>query len=153
MGQIFEVTPDIIAMRIPGAVSSTVAPNSVCITCHGVLTPLETQRARWADDGTYRTTDDKGQSIDDSDRGLVADYPYKGQGMAAFSTQAVKKEKFIRQTFQSLFLFFMGRPMRFDQDERTVYLALWLKAIEKNGDMRELVTILAKVPSYLGESQ
>lgn len=151
MGQVFEVPESIIAMRVPGAVASTVEPGSVCIGCHGVLTPLETQRLRWADDGTYRTVDEKGANIDDSDRGMVPDYPFKGQGMQAFATQAVKKEKFLRQTFQSQFLFFMGRPMRYDLDERTVYLALWLKTFEKKGDMRELIKIVANVPTYLGQ--
>jgi hypothetical protein len=150
MGQIFEVPPSIVAMRIPGAVASTVQPGSVCITCHGVLTPLATQRLRWADDGTYRTNDANGP-IDDSDRNLVPDYPFKGQGMGAFAVQAVKKEMFFRQTFQSQFLFFMGRQMRYDQDERTVYLALWLKAFATNGDLREVIKIIANVPSYLGQ--
>jgi hypothetical protein len=151
MGQLFEVPPDLVAMRVNATAASTVDPKSRCIACHGVLTPLATQRLRWADDGTYRTTDDKGAPIDDSDRGMVPDYPYKGQGMEAFSTQAVKKERFLRQTFQSQFLFFLGRQMRYNLDERTVYLAMWRAAFDKNGDLRETMKILANVPSYLGQ--
>jgi hypothetical protein len=149
MGQIFEVTPDIVAARLNPA-TSTVQVGSTCINCHGVLTPLEHQRLRWADDGTYRTTDETGKTLDDTDGALVADYPYKGQGMAAFAVQAVKKERFFRQTFQSQFLFFMGRPMRYAQDERTVYLALWNSAYKNNGNFKELLKIVASTPTYLG---
>jgi hypothetical protein len=151
LGQIFEVSQAIVAMRVNATAASTVDPNSVCIGCHGVLTPLATQRLRWADDGTYRTTDANGATLDDSDRNMVPTYPFKGEGMEAFATQAVKKEKFIRQTFQSQFLFFLGRQMRYDQDERTVYLALWKSAFANNGDFRELIKILANIPSYLAQ--
>lgn len=149
LGQLYEVTSDVVLGRTPAA--STVEPGTTCIACHGVLTPLATQRLRWKDDGTYRTHDDDGAAIDDSDRNLVADYPYKGQGMAGFAARAVKKERFLRQSFQALFLFYFGRPMRYALDERTVYLALWKKAFATGGDTRELIKILANVPSYLGK--
>jgi hypothetical protein len=149
MGQLFELTPDIIAAR--ATAKSTVDPGSVCIGCHAILTPLATQRLRWADDGQYRTTDEKGQPIDDSDRGMVPNYPYKGQGMEAFATQAVKKEKFYRQMFQSLFLFFLGRHMRYAEDERTVYLELWNTAYATHGDTKALIKVIAKLPGYLGK--
>ena len=84
------VPQDIVAQRVNATATTTVMPKSVCVTCHGVLTPLATQRLRWADDGTYHATDDAGAPIDDSDRNLVPDYPYKGQGMGAFATQAVE---------------------------------------------------------------
>jgi hypothetical protein len=71
--------------------------------------------------------------------------------MAGFAAHAIKKEKFLRQTFQSQFLFFLGRQMRYDLDERTVYLALWLKAFSSNGDFRELIKIIANMPTYLGQ--
>jgi len=116
-----------------------------------VLTPLATQRTRWADDGTYHETDDKGAPIDDSDRGLVADYPYAGQGMAGFAAHAIKKEKFYRQTFQALFLFFMGRQMRYDLDERTVYLAMWNAAFASNGNTKALIKVIVNLPGYLGK--
>jgi hypothetical protein len=150
MGQLFEVTPAIIASRAMGTASSTVEPGSTCFACHSVLTPLETQRLAWADDGSYRTVDEKGSPIDDSDRGMVADYPYKGKGMAGFSALAVRKEKFFRQAFQAQFLFFMGRQMRFDQDERTTYLALWKNAWANNGNLREVMKVIAAQPRYLG---
>ena len=149
LGQLFEVTPDVVASRV--AAASTTAPGSSCLKCHGVLTPLAHQRLRWADDGTYRTADETGKSLDDSDGDLVPNYPYKGKGMDGFSAIAVKKERFFRQAFQSQFLFFMGRPMRYDQDERTVYLALWKSAFAKNGNFKELLKIMATVPTYLGK--
>jgi hypothetical protein len=152
MGQLFEITPAILKGRIDATASSTVEPGSLCISCHGILTPLEYQRRRWADDGTFHATDAKGAAIDDTDMGLVPDYPYKGAGIEAFAVTAVKKEKFIRQTFQAQFLFMLGRQMRFDQDERTVYLALWNTAFKQNGDLREIVKVIASnVPGYLGK--
>ncbi len=151
MGQLFEITPAILAGRISATATSTVQPGSLCVTCHGILTPLEFQRLHWDDDGKYRTADDAGAPLDDTDRGLVPDYPFKGKGMEAFATVAVRKEKFFRQAFQAQFLFFLGRQMRFDQDERTTYLALWNSAWTKNGDLREIVKIIAaSVPGYLG---
>jgi len=152
MGQLFEITPDILKGRVNATASSTVEPGSLCITCHGILTPLEYQRRRWADDGTFHATDATGAAIDDTDMGLVPDYPYKGAGIEAFAVTAVKKEKFFRQTFQAQFLFMLGRQMRFDQDERTIYLALWNTAFQKNGDLREIVKVIAStVPGYLGK--
>jgi hypothetical protein len=151
MGQLFEITPAILAGRIDATAASTVAPGSLCVTCHGILTPLEYQRRRWADDGTYHAVDGAGAPIDDTDGNLVPDYPFKGAGMEAFATVAVRKEKFFRQTFQAEFLFFLGRQMRFDKDERTAYLALWNTAWAKNGDLREVVKVIAStVPGYLG---
>ncbi len=151
MGQLFEITPAILAGRISATAGSTVEPGSLCVTCHGILTPLEFQRLKWADDGTYRTTDLTGATIDDSDKGVVPDYPFKGAGMEAFSTVAVRKEKFFRQTFQAQFLFFLGRQMRYSEDERVLYLALWNAAWSKQGDLREIVKVIAAgVPGYLG---
>lgn len=151
MGQLFEVPASIVAQRVNATAASTVAPGSVCISCHGVLTPLATQRSRWGDDGVYRTTTDAGVPIDDSDQNLVPDYPYKGEGMQAFATQAVKKEKFMRQSFQALFLFFVGRQMRYAEDERTVYLAMWKTAFATNGNTKALIKVVANLPTYLGK--
>ena len=151
MGYVFEVPPEVIAMRIGATASSTVDPNSICFTCHQLLTPLAYQRSRWAEDGTYATTDADGKPIDDSDRSLVAGYPYKGQGLGAFSAQAVKKERFVRQTLQAEFNFLFGRPMRFDQDERGLYKQLWDGLAASNGDVRATLKILVASPQYQGK--
>jgi hypothetical protein len=153
MGQIFEVTPAIVSSRVDGPASSTVAPGSSCFSCHSILTPLAMQRLKWADDGTYRERDESGQPIDDSDRGLVPIYPYKGAGMESFAVQAVRKEKFFRQTFQALYLFFLGRHMRYAEDERTVYLELWNRAYATNGNVKELIKVIANIPGYLGNGK
>jgi hypothetical protein len=150
MGYVFEVPPEVIAMRIGATASSTVDPNSICFTCHQLLTPLAYQRSRWSDDGTYRTTDADGKTIDDSDRGLVAGYPYKGEGMAAFTAQAVKKERFVRQTLQAEFNLLFGRPMRFDQDERGLYKQLWDTLAASNGDLRTTIKVMVASPQYQG---
>ena len=52
-------------------------------------------------------------------------YPYKGHGLEAFATQAVKKESFVRQTLNSQYDLLMGRNMRWADDERDVYKTLW----------------------------
>jgi hypothetical protein len=150
MGYVFEVPPEVIAMRIGATASSTVDPKSICFTCHQLLTPLAYQRGRWSDDGTYQTTDADGRPIDDSDHGLVAGYPYKGAGMAAFSAQAVKKERFVRQTLQAEFNLLFGRPMRFDQDERGLYKQLWDTLAASNGDLRTTLKLMVASPQYQG---
>lgn len=150
MGYVFEVPPEVIAMRIGATASSTVDPNSICFTCHQLLTPLAYQRSRWSDDGTYQTTDADGKTIDDSDHGLVAGYPYKGEGMAAFTAQAVKKERFVRQTLQAEFNLLFGRPMRFDQDERVLYKQLWDTLAASNGDLRTTLKLMVASPQYQG---
>jgi hypothetical protein len=150
MGYVFEVPPEVIAMRIGATASSTVDPNSICFTCHQLLTPLAYQRSRWSDDGVYQTTDADGKAIDDSDHGLVAGYPYKGEGMAAFTAQAVKKERFVRQTLQAEFNLLFGRPLRFDQDERGLYKQLWDTLAASNGDLRSTLKVMVASPQYQG---
>lgn len=153
MGIVFEVTPEILASRSNATTpTSTVSPGSVCIQCHGLLTPLAVQRTNWNDDGTYRNGVDKdGKPIDDSDQNLVPDYPYKGKGMEAFATVAVRKEGFLRKTFDTQYQLFMGRAMRYKEDERTVYRQLWRSAFDDNGNLKATLRIIAKNPSYLGQ--
>lgn len=151
LGYVFEVPPEVIQMRIGATASSTVDPTSICFTCHQLLTPLAYQRGRWGDDGTYQETGPDGRPIDDSDHGLVSSYPYKGQGMAAFSAQAVKKERFVRQTLQAEFNLLFGRPMRFDQDERGLYKQLWDTLATSNGDLRATLKLLVASPQYQGK--
>jgi hypothetical protein len=151
MGMVFEVPQSIVDMRVNATASSTVQKGSICYTCHSLLTPFAHQRLKWADDGTYRgNTDDAGVPIDDTDRNLVDEYEYKGPGLESFSTVAIRKEKFNRQMFQALFLFYVGRQMRFDQDERTIYHDLWLAKFATNGDTRELLKVIAKSTAYPG---
>ena len=98
MGAMYEVPSEVFDMRGAATAASTVDPTSICFACHQTLTPLAHQRLKWDDEGNYRTTDQDGKPLDDSDRGLVGVYAYKGQGMEAFATQAVKKEAFVRRT-------------------------------------------------------
>jgi hypothetical protein len=143
MGYVFEVPPEVFDMRGTATASSTVDPSSICFNCHQLLTPLATQRLRWADDGSYRTVDDSGRPLDDSDRGLVATYPYKGQGIEAFSTRAVKKEAFIRRMINTQFKLLMGRELRQRDDERGLYKQLWDTAFANGGDMRTVLRTVA----------
>jgi hypothetical protein len=143
MGYVFEVPPEVFDQRGTATAASTVDPTSICFNCHQLLTPLATQRLRWADDGTYRTTDDAGVVLDDSDRGLVATYPYKGEGIEAFSTRAVKKEAFIRRMINTQFKLLMGRELRQRDDERGLYKQLWDTTFANGGDMRTVLRTVA----------
>jgi hypothetical protein len=148
MGRVFEVPPEVFAQRANATAASTVDPTSICFNCHQVLTPMTMQRSRWNDDGTYRTVDDLGQPIDDTDRGLVPTYPFKGEGMEAFATQAVKKEAFILSMLQSQFRVLMGRNMRFDQDERVLFKTLWDLQGTSNGDLKQVLKAITLDKAY-----
>ena len=81
MGYVFEVPPEVFAMRSGATASSTVDPKSICFTCHQLLTPLALPAAA-AGRTTARTappTRTAGPSTT-RDRGLVAAYPVQGTG-------------------------------------------------------------------------
>lgn len=143
MGSIFEIPPEVFAMRAAATAASTVDPTSICFNCHQLLTPLAHQRLKWDDNGDYRTVDATGAAIDDSDRGLVPTYPYKGVGMEAFTTRAVKKEAFIRRMLNTEFVLLMGREMRSRDDERVIYKQLWDTAFANGGDLRQVIKTVA----------
>ncbi len=148
LGYVFEVPADIVNIRQTVTAAATTEPGSVCYTCHKILTPLAYQRLRWTDDGQFK--DDP--NIDDSDRGVVASYPFKGRGMEAFATQAVKKERFVRTMIDTHFLFFFGRNLRWQTDERDLYRRLY-DSVQKNGmTVRGLIRSIVLSPEYLGGS-
>ncbi len=149
MGTLYEIPSEVFDMRGAATAASTVDPNSLCFSCHQTLTPLAHQRLRWDDEGNYRTEDVEGQPMDDSDRGLVATYAFKGQGMEAFATQAVKKELFIRRTINAQFALLFGREMRHALDERAVYKRLWDVSEESNGNLKAVLKAVATSPEYL----
>ena len=151
MGVTFNVPQSVIDMRIGATAASTVDPTSVCYSCHQTLTPLETQRARWQDDGTYSATDGSGQTIDDSDRNLVTGYPFAGEGMEAFAGQAVKKEAFIRTMLNAHYLLLFGREMRSAEDERVIYKQLWDLNVSSNGDLKQILKAIILSPAYQGK--
>ncbi|WP_224361187.1 carbohydrate-binding domain-containing protein [Hyalangium versicolor] len=148
MGSIFEIPSEVFDMRGAATAASTVDPTSICFSCHQTLTPLSHQRLRWNDDGTYRTTDDQGRTLDDSDRGLVGTYAFKGQGMPAFAQQAVKKEAFIRRTVNAQYMIYFGREMRHTQDERVMYKKLWDVAHESDGNLKAVLKTIALSNEY-----
>ncbi len=148
MGTVFEVPPEVFDQRGTATATSTVDPQSVCFTCHQLLTPLAHQRLKWADDGSYRTTDENGQSIDDSDRSLVATYPYKGNGLEAFSTRAVRKEAFVRRMLAMQFRLLMGRELRYRDDERVLYKQLWDLVAANDGDLKAVLRHIALSPTF-----
>jgi hypothetical protein len=132
LGYVFEVPPEIVEARQTATAAATTQPGTTCYSCHKILTPLAYQRLRWTDDGKYRETDEKGRPIDDTDQNAVASYPFKGRGLEAFATQAVKKERFTRAMINTHFLFIHGREMRYSQDERGLYARLY-KTCQQNG--------------------
>jgi hypothetical protein len=150
LGQTFEVPPAIVDMRVGATAASTVDPTTVCFSCHRTLTPLAFQRTKWADDGSYREVDENGVAIDDSDRGLVADYAFKGVGMAGFAAHAVKKEAFIRRMLNAQYGLLVGRDMRVSEDERVVYRRLWDLTASSNGDLKAIIKDIILSPTYQG---
>ncbi|MEQ1830110.1 MAG: hypothetical protein ABL921_29385 [Pirellula sp.] len=149
LGFVYEVPAEIVDQRVGVTALGTTDPNSVCYSCHKILTPLAFQRLEWNDDGVYRTKDDDGQPIDASDQNASEDYPFPGKGMEAFTTQAVKKERFIRTIINTHVNFYFGRPMRFRDDERVLYKRLW-DAVHRDGfKIRSLIREIVNSPEYL----
>ncbi|HYH97874.1 carbohydrate-binding domain-containing protein [Hyalangium sp.] len=148
MGSIFEIPSEVFDMRGAATAASTVDPTSLCYSCHQTLTPLAHQRLRWADDGTYRTADEQGRPIDDSDRGMVGTYAFRGQGMPGFAQKAVRKESFARRTINAQYMLFFGREMRHTQDERVMYKRLWDVAQADNGNLKAVIKTIALSPEY-----
>ncbi|HYG75527.1 MAG TPA: hypothetical protein VEK08_11040 [Planctomycetota bacterium] len=149
LGYVFEVPATIVAQREGATAASTTHPDSTCYSCHKILTPLAYQRMRWTDDGKYKEKDEKGRPIDDSDQKLVASYPFKGSGMEAFALQAQHKERFIRTMIQTHFIFYFGREMRYEDDERALYRRLWENVHQKNFSIRAMLKALMNSPEYL----
>lgn len=145
MGSVFEVPPEVFDQRGTATATSTVDPQSVCFSCHQLLTPLAHQRLKWADDGTF-----VGGTIDDSDRGLVDNYPYKGVGLEAFTTRAVKKEPFVRRMINTQVKLLIGRELRAQTDERVLYKQLWDTAFAHGGDLRPVLKAMAASTNFQG---
>lgn len=143
MGSVFEVPPEVFDQRGTATASSTVDPNSVCFSCHQLLTPLAHQRLAWDDNGDYRTTMEDGSAVDDTDRGLVPSYPYPGKGLESFTTRAVKKEAFVRRMLNTHFKLLMGRDLRYDQDERALYKTLWDLSVQSDGNLKAILRGIA----------
>lgn len=148
LGYRYEVPADIVEQREGVTPLGTTDPNSACYSCHKILTPLAFQRNFWSDDGKFRLHDEYGLPIESSDHGLVAEYPFKGEGLEAFALQAVKKERFIRTMIDTHFDFLFGRAMRYRTDERDLYRHLWDAVHEDGYTIRGLMKALAMSPAY-----
>ncbi len=147
MGFIFEIPPAVFAMRPNATAASTVDPTSLCYSCHQNLTPLAYQRQAWDDLGEHRDVDEQGRPIDDTDRGVVPSYEFKGKGLEAFAASAIKKEMFFRRLINSQYQMLFGRAMRHSADERDVYRQLW--AVSQNqGTFKALLKAIALSDRY-----
>lgn len=149
LGFVYEVPPEIVELREGVTALGTTDPNSVCYSCHKILTPLAFQRANWTDEGEYRIKDEYEMAIDASDRGASIDYPFAGVGLEAFATQAVKKERFIRTMINTHVNFYFARPLRHREDERTLYLRLWERTHASDFKILELIRAIVTSPEYL----
>ncbi len=149
LGYVFIVPESIIKMREGITATSTTTPGTVCFTCHQLLTPLAFQRSRYTDDGVYHLRDASGHIIDDTDHDLVPSYPYRGEGMQAFAETASRTEMFIRTMLQTHFVFFFGREMRYNRDERSLYRKLWLTEKKNHEDIEGLIKAIILSPEYL----
>ena len=149
LGYVFEVPDEIVDQREGVTALGTTDPDSACYRCHKILTPLAFQRLNWADDGQFLASDENGQPIDASDRGAVPEYPFAGEGMEAFATQAVRKERFVRTMINTHVNFYFGRPLRLRRDERTFYKRLWDQVHVADFRIRELIFEIVTSPEYL----
>jgi hypothetical protein len=149
LGYVYEVPAEIVELREGVTALGTTDPNSVCYSCHKILTPLAFQRLNWDDDGKYREVNEDGLAIDASDRSSAEDYPFVGNGLEAFATQAVEKERFIRTLINTHFSFYFGRPMRHREDERDLYRRLWDDVHANNFQIRSLIHAIVTSPEYL----
>ena len=137
LGVQFEVSDAVEDAR--DKVVSTTDPSSICYSCHKLLTPLAHQRERWDVHGHYRTVDDDHQPIDDSDRGVVPDYPFKGEGLSAFASQVVRKERFVRTFVNHHHDLLFHRPLRVYRDQRDEYKDLYDFAVASDLRIRPLL--------------
>ena len=137
MGLQFEVSDAVEQAR--EKVVSTTDPASMCYSCHKLLTPLAFQRERWDVHGHYRTVDGDHNPIDDSDRGVVPDYPFKGPGLSAFATQVVTKERFVRAFVNLHNDMLFHRRLRLYEDQRREYRHLYDFALANDLKIRPLL--------------
>lgn len=137
LGMQFEVSDAVEQAR--ETVVSTTDPASMCYSCHKLLTPLAFQRERWDIHGHYRTVDEQHSLIDDSDRGVVPDYPFKGAGLSAFATQVVKKERFVRAFVNQHHDMLFHRQLRVFEDQREEYRELYDFAMATDLKIRPLL--------------
>lgn len=79
----------------------------------------------------------------------MAEYPFKGVGLEAFTLQAVQKERFVRTMINAHFSFYFGRPMRHRTDERALYKQLWDRVRQDQFKIRGLIRVLLASPEYL----
>ncbi|MCC6509878.1 MAG: hypothetical protein IT423_12270, partial [Pirellulaceae bacterium] len=149
LGYVYEVPPEIVELREGVTALGTTDPNSVCYSCHKILTPLAFQRSNWTDDGDFRLKDEYELPIDASDRGASVDYPFTGSGLEAFATQAARKERFIRTIINTHVNFYFGRPLRHREDERELYRRLWEHVHETNFQIPALIRAIVTSPEYL----
>jgi hypothetical protein len=149
LGYVFEVPPEVVEQRQGSTAASTVDPNGICYSCHKVLTPLAIQRNMWTDEGRFRTHDEYGLPIEASDGKMVDGYPFPGEGLEAFATQAVKKERFFRTIIDTHVTFYFGRQMRWQDDERALYQRVWDRLQHERFTIRSLIRTLVTSPEYL----
>jgi hypothetical protein len=152
LGYVFEVPDSVLQVRDGITAAATTDPTSVCYTCHKVLTPLAYQRLHWDDLGNYRIHDETGLPMDNSDQGLVESYPYKGKGIEAFAEQAQNKERFVRTILQNHFVWYFGRELRYETDERQLYKRLWEVTTKNNYTVRPIIRAIVLSPEYLNGS-
>lgn len=153
LGYRYEVPMEIVEQREGTTPLGTTDPNSTCYSCHKILTPLAFQRNFWDDSGRFRIHDEYGLPIEASDHNLVADYPFKGEGLEAFAFQAVQKERFIRTIMDTHFNFLFGRTMRYRSDERRLYKQLWDRVHQDGFTIKGLLKALVMNPAYFEEEK
>jgi len=70
--------------------------------------------------------------------------------MEGFATRAKDTERFIRTMIQVHFIWFFGREMRYEADERTLYKRLWDEVHADRFQLKGLIKALLMSPEYSG---
>ena len=87
----------------------------------------------------HNAVDGEDNPIDDSDRNVVPSYPFKGAGLSAFSTQLVKKERFVRSFVNLHHDMLFHRQLRVYEDHRDDYKQLYDFALANDLKIRPLL--------------
>ena len=69
--------------------------------------------------------------------------------MESFALAAARKERFIRTIVNTHANFYLGRALRYREDERDLYKRLWDRTRADGYRLRELIRAIVTSPEYL----
>ena len=84
-------------------------------------------------------------------KGFGNRFPVPFKGMEAFALAAQRKERFIRTMINTHFVFYFGRQMIWEGEERDLYRRLWNAVHEEDFAIKALIKAMMMSPEYLGK--